>query len=79
MANKNLFQTVKRMFTPQADIINEAGGRAYKLSPKHALAQYAATGTFTRTFYAEAGEQLRNTGVYPTPRGATGFYRPLVM
>ena len=58
MANKNLFQTVKGMFTPQADTINEAGGKAYKLSPKHALAQYAATGTFTRTFYAEAGEQL---------------------
>ena len=58
MANKNLFQTVKGMFTPKADTINEAGGRAYKLSPKHALAQYAATGTFTRTFYAEAGEQL---------------------
>ena len=58
MANKNLFQTVKGIFTPQVDTINEAGGRAYKLSPKHALAQYAATGTFTRTFYAEAGEQL---------------------
>ncbi len=59
MANKNLFQTVRGMFTPKADTINEAGGRAYKLSPKAALAQYAATGTFTRTFYAEAGEQLK--------------------
>ena len=29
MANKNLFQTVKRMFTPRADTTDEAGGRAY--------------------------------------------------
>lgn len=58
MANKNLFQTVKGLFTPKADTINEAGGRAYKLSPKHALAQYAATGCFSNTFYSDAGEQL---------------------
>lgn len=58
MANKNLFQTVKGMFTPKADVINEAGGTAYQLSPKAALAQYAATGTFTQTFYADAGGQL---------------------
>src|SRR5215213_8111420 len=58
MANKNLFQTVKGLFTPKADIINEAGGLAYKLSPKHALAQYAATGCFNHTFYADASEQL---------------------
>ena len=58
MANKNLFQTVKGMFTPKADTINEAGGLAYKLSPKAALAQYAATGCFNQTFYADADEQL---------------------
>lgn len=58
MANKNLFQTVKGMFTPQTDTINKAGGTAYKLSPKAALAQYAATGCFNQTFYSEAGEQL---------------------
>ncbi|MGI8638878.1 MAG: TROVE domain-containing protein [Pyrinomonadaceae bacterium] len=58
MANKNLFQTVKGMFTPKADTINEAGGTAYKLSPKAALAQYAATGCFNQTFYADADEQL---------------------
>ena len=58
MANKNLFQTVKGLFTPKTDIVNEAGGRAYKLSPKHALAQYAATGCFSNTFYSDAGEQL---------------------
>ena len=31
---------------------------AYKLSPKQALAQYAATGCFNPTFYATADEQL---------------------
>lgn len=58
MANKNLFQTVKGLFTPKADSINEAGGLAYALSPKAALAQYAATGCLSHTFYADAGEQL---------------------
>ncbi len=58
MANKNLFQTVKGLFTPKTDTHNEAGGTAYKLTPKHALAQYAATGCFSQTFYAEAHEQL---------------------
>ena len=37
---------------------NEAGGRAYALTPKHALAQLAATGCFNGTYYAEADEQL---------------------
>jgi 60 kDa SS-A/Ro ribonucleoprotein len=58
MANKNLFQTVKGMFTPKTDVINEAGGLAYELSPIAALAQYAATGCFSHTFYADANEQL---------------------
>jgi len=58
MANKNLFQTFKGMFTPKADTINEAGGRAYELSANAALAQYAVTGCFNNTFYADAGEQL---------------------
>lgn len=58
MANKSLFQTVRGFFTPPANTVNEAGGTAYKLSPKHALAQYAATGCFSNTFYADASEQL---------------------
>lgn len=58
MANKSLFQTVKGLFTPPANTVNEAGGTAYKLSPKNALAQYAATGCFSNTFYADASEQL---------------------
>ncbi len=58
MANKNLFKTIVGMLSPKADTVNEAGGVAYKLSPKQALAQYAATGCFNNTFYADAGDQL---------------------
>ncbi|MBS1796507.1 MAG: TROVE domain-containing protein [Acidobacteria bacterium] len=58
MVNKNLFQTVRGLFTPKADTVNEAGGNAYKLEPKAALAQYAATGCFSHTFYADAAAQL---------------------
>ena len=57
MANKTLFSSIKQRFT-RADAVNEAGGRAYKLSPKHALAQMAATGCFNGTFYASADTQL---------------------
>lgn len=60
MANKTIFQTVREMFSPKADSINEAGGLAYQLSPRTALAQYAATGCFNHTFYADAGDQLDN-------------------
>ena len=37
---------------------NEAGGRAYKFTPKHALAQMAATGCFNGVYYASAESQL---------------------
>ena len=60
MANKNLFQTIAGRLLPKADAINEAGGRAYKLSPKAALAQYAITGCLNGTFYADAETQLQN-------------------
>lgn len=58
MANKNLFQTIAGKLLPKADAVNEAGGRAYKLSPKAALAQYAITGCLNGTFYADAETQL---------------------
>lgn len=58
MANKNLFTSIFGMLSPKADTINEAGGPAYKLSPEHALAQFAVTGCFNRTFYADAADQL---------------------
>lgn len=58
MSNRSLFRSLAGMFTPKADTINNAGGLAYKLSPKQALAQYATTGCFNRTFYTEGAEQL---------------------
>ncbi len=57
MANKNLFASLKSRFV-RADARNEAGGRAYALEPKHALAQLAATGCFNGAYYAGADEQL---------------------
>ena len=72
MANKNLFQTVKGMFTPKADRFNEAGGLAYTLAPKAALAQYTATGCLSHTFYADAGEQLEK--VLELTRGIDGEF-----
>ena len=56
MVNLNLFRT--KSDPPAADAVNEAGGRAYRLAPKHALAQLAATGTFQNTFYASGVDQL---------------------
>jgi 60 kDa SS-A/Ro ribonucleoprotein len=58
MANKKLFQTIAGKLLPKTNAVNEAGGQSYQLSPKHQLAQYAATGCFNSTFYASADEQL---------------------
>ena len=58
MANKNLFQSLIGALIPKTDVVNEAGRKAYALSPKHALAQYASTGCLNGTFYADAAEQL---------------------
>jgi 60 kDa SS-A/Ro ribonucleoprotein len=57
MANKSLFSSIKS-WLPRAEAINEAGGRAYQLEPKHALAQLAATGCFNGAYYATAETQL---------------------
>lgn len=58
MANKTLFQSLRGALIPQTDARNAENAPAYALAPKHALAQYAATGCFGRTFYAAAEEQL---------------------
>ena len=58
MANKQLFSFTSSFNLPKTNAVNEAGGRAYKLSPKAMLAQYVATGCFGDTYYASAGEQL---------------------
>lgn len=57
MANKTLFSSLKSIL-PRATVHNDAGGPAYALEPKHALAQFAATGCFNGTFYASADTQL---------------------
>ncbi|WP_397570436.1 TROVE domain-containing protein [Schlesneria sp. T3-172] len=57
MANKSLFSSLTSLL-PRATSQNDAGGPAYALDPKHALAQLAATGCFNGTFYADADKQL---------------------
>ena len=58
MANPSLFRSLVGALIPAADTRNEAGGRAYELPPRHALAQVAATGCLNATFYASADQQL---------------------
>jgi 60 kDa SS-A/Ro ribonucleoprotein len=58
MANKTLFASIVGKLLPEADATNEAGGRAYAMTPRHKLAQLAATGTLNGAFYAEARDQL---------------------
>jgi len=58
MANRTIFVSQRGELIPQTDAVNHEGAPAYKMKPKQALAQYAATGCFHRTFYATAAEQL---------------------
>ncbi len=58
MANKRLFKSLPGKLVPPTDAINEELAPAYSLSPKHQLAQYAATGCLNATFYASAADQL---------------------
>ena len=58
MANKTLFKSLIGKLVPATDAINEERAPAYALSPKHQLAQFAATGCLNTIFYATADEQL---------------------
>jgi 60 kDa SS-A/Ro ribonucleoprotein len=58
MANKSVFASMVEKSIPQADAGNHAGAPAYAYTPRHKLAQLAATGTFGHTFYATAESQL---------------------
>ena len=58
MANKTLFKSLTGKLIPATNASNEERAPAYALSPKHQLAQYAATGCLNTTFYATADEQL---------------------
>ena len=57
MANKHLFRS-QAAAVPATDTRNEAGGVAYSLTDKQALAQLAATGCLQRTYYSTANGQL---------------------
>ena len=58
MASTSLFKSSRGPLVPRTDTLNRAGGKAYSFSPKHALAQYAATGCLNATFYASAQQDL---------------------
>jgi 60 kDa SS-A/Ro ribonucleoprotein len=55
--NKDLFSTETR--NPNTDTVNEAGGRAYALGPKEALAQLVCTGFLGDTFYTKAEDRFK--------------------
>ena len=59
MANKTIFASLTAK-AKQPLGFNEAGGRAYTLKSRAALAQLAATGTLNQTFYQDAQVQLDN-------------------
>ena len=59
MANKRLFKSAIGKLVPATNAINEECAPAYALSPKQQLAQYAATGCLSATFYASAEQQLK--------------------
>jgi len=59
MANKNLFKTKSTTRNAQStNTVNEAGGTAYSMENRAALAQLASTGCISNTFYSTAQNQL---------------------
>lgn len=58
MANKSLFRNIAGRFIPDTNVLNHETAPAYLFTPKHMLAQYAATGCMNSTFYADAKDQL---------------------
>ncbi len=58
MANKAVFMRGAAARARATDAVNLAGGNAYELPPKQALAQIAITGTFAATFYAGGAAQI---------------------
>lgn len=58
MANAQLFKSQAGPLISQTNGMNEAGAPAYMFEPKHALAQYVATGSLGGTYYATAREEL---------------------
>lgn len=69
MSSKSLFSNkskksksvVSAKVTKATNTVNKAGGTAYSLSDKAALAQLAMTGCFNGTYYVSDQEQLKRT------------------
>ncbi|MFN3985498.1 MAG: hypothetical protein ACK4KV_08410 [Rhodocyclaceae bacterium] len=57
MANTQLFDSRAARLAP-INARNHHGAGAYALQPKHRLAQLAATGCLTQTYYADAQMHL---------------------
>lgn len=58
MVNTQLFQTMKGALLPRAAARNNELAPAYAFDARHQLAQLAATGCLSQTFYADADAQL---------------------
>jgi len=61
MANKTLFTNRRQVVKTAPNTLNAAGGTAYSLDAKSALAKLACTGTLNNTFYTTAQTQLDQT------------------
>lgn len=58
-SKKSQKSVVSNAVTLPADTVNKAGGIAYSMKDKAALAQYAMTGCFNGTYYSTDKEQLK--------------------
>jgi 60 kDa SS-A/Ro ribonucleoprotein len=59
MANRNLFASKQNnAITQVANAVNRAGGKAYNVDDKNALAIYVSTGCLNGTYYTDAKTQL---------------------
>lgn len=70
MANKALFNKRATAVKP-TDHVNEAGGTAYAMTAKHALAQFATTGTLSDQHYTKAEKQLEQVLEFASQVDAT--------
>lgn len=70
MSNKTLFASAKpsrksvRKDVPVATAKNNAGGLAYQLADKEALAQFVVAGFLGGTYYTSAQDELKNVLAY---------------
>ncbi|WAC74138.1 RNA-binding protein [Roseateles sp. SL47] len=79
MVNTQLFHTSKGALLPAATARNASQAPAYALSPRHQLAQLAATGCLSQTFHANPQDQLDRVlslaqGLAPAEVAKTAVY-----